>query len=446
MLKDKKEVIKHSSAIHIENKATLLQRRAWNVMLANAYDDLPTEDEYIVSVSDLNQVLGYDSRNDKHLKESLKALVACLVEWDVLDKDGSPEWGATALLGSVEIKKGVCTYGYSPALRKRLHSPKMYARINLSLQNKFDSKHALALYELCVDYLDMKRNCGETPWIEISRFRKLMGIAESMYTDFKRLNRDVIRKSVTEVNRVTDFNVTIEYKRQGRKVVAVKFIIHRILQIPEQNPAHAEPLVDTEGLPELVAELVKAGVHHNKAMKIWSQGFKNVTDKPKDVAFADYVREKIDLLQMETAKGRVEDKGAWLVAAIRDNYTHPTYQKRKRQNEIREQIAALESRKGRLKLEQGRREVQILEPLLADEAEIEKAFELCKQDSLFQERCGKYTDNPREGLEDDDFFAAGIRLAIKAEHIDKFTELDSYQQRIDKAESQIMQLKAQLRN
>ena len=47
-------------------------------------------------------------------------------------------------------------------------------------------------------------------------------------------------------------------------------------------------------------------------------------------------------------------------------------------------------------------------------------------------------------LENDDFFAAGIRLAIKAEHIDKFAEIDSYQQRIEKIESQIMQLKAKL--
>ena len=38
-MKDKTEVIKHSAAIQIQNNITLLQRRAWNVLLANAYDN-----------------------------------------------------------------------------------------------------------------------------------------------------------------------------------------------------------------------------------------------------------------------------------------------------------------------------------------------------------------------------------------------------------------------
>jgi hypothetical protein len=40
---DKTEVIKHSAAIQIQNSISLLQRRAWNILLANAYEELPTE-------------------------------------------------------------------------------------------------------------------------------------------------------------------------------------------------------------------------------------------------------------------------------------------------------------------------------------------------------------------------------------------------------------------
>jgi len=35
--KPRQEVIKHSAAIQIENNITLLQRRAWNVLLYHAY-------------------------------------------------------------------------------------------------------------------------------------------------------------------------------------------------------------------------------------------------------------------------------------------------------------------------------------------------------------------------------------------------------------------------
>jgi len=88
MMHDKKEVIKHSAAVHIQNNITLLQRRSWNVLLANAYDELPTEDEHHIAVKDLVRMLNFDSKNDDYLKESLEALVGCKVKWNVLDKDG----------------------------------------------------------------------------------------------------------------------------------------------------------------------------------------------------------------------------------------------------------------------------------------------------------------------------------------------------------------------
>ncbi len=54
----KKEVIKHSSAIHISNEVNLLQRRAWNIMLAQAYNDLPKGDTYSLTVRELCNALG----------------------------------------------------------------------------------------------------------------------------------------------------------------------------------------------------------------------------------------------------------------------------------------------------------------------------------------------------------------------------------------------------
>ena len=47
------EVIKASPAIQIQSKITHLQRRAWNVLLANAYNELPNTDIHRVSVVEL---------------------------------------------------------------------------------------------------------------------------------------------------------------------------------------------------------------------------------------------------------------------------------------------------------------------------------------------------------------------------------------------------------
>ena len=69
---EKTEVIKASGAIQIENSITLLQRRAWNLLLANAYDELPIREKHRIGVAELTQALGYSSRNDAHLKKLLK--------------------------------------------------------------------------------------------------------------------------------------------------------------------------------------------------------------------------------------------------------------------------------------------------------------------------------------------------------------------------------------
>jgi hypothetical protein len=67
----------------------------------------------------------------------------------------------------------------------------MYARLDLDLQKQFGSKYALALWELCTDYLGSGREYGETPFIPLETFRKLMGIADGMYPEFMRLNEKV---------------------------------------------------------------------------------------------------------------------------------------------------------------------------------------------------------------------------------------------------------------
>ena len=84
---EKNEVIKASPAIQIQSDISLLQRRAWNVLLANAYNELPNKDIYTVSMVELAAKLGFDSKNEQYLKETLGALVDCTVKWNLLNKN-----------------------------------------------------------------------------------------------------------------------------------------------------------------------------------------------------------------------------------------------------------------------------------------------------------------------------------------------------------------------
>ena len=103
LLENINEVIKASPAIQIQGKMTHLQRRAWNVLLANAYNELPNKDIHSVSIVELAAKLGFESKNEEYLKETLEALGACQVKWNLLNKDKKEKWGFANLLASARI-------------------------------------------------------------------------------------------------------------------------------------------------------------------------------------------------------------------------------------------------------------------------------------------------------------------------------------------------------
>ena len=352
-LLERSEFIKASPAIQIQSKITHLQRRVWNVLLANAYDELPNKDIHRVSVADLAKSLGFNSHNEDYLKETLKALVDCTVEWNVLGKDKEQEWGVASLLGSVRIKDGVCTYSFAAHLRYKLYNPRIYTKLNLRLQNRFTHRYALILWEVCFDYFDTARGQGETPFISLETFKDLMGIAMDDYPAFKTLNQRVIKPAIEEINALTNFFIEIEPKRIGRKIAELKFRISRLKEMPTVQPTQETFSFDIDDLPSIAIKLVQAGVSRKEALRIANQAWDSVDAAalPEDKEdFAVYVEEKIGLAQQATD---VKNAGGFIVKAIRENYQDPVFQKELQTRKAEERAAMLDALKAEMHEKKG---------------------------------------------------------------------------------------------
>ena len=322
------EVIKASPAIQIQSKISLLQRRAWNVLLANAYNELQTAEVHRVSVVELAAKLGYDSNDLDYLKETLEALGACQVKWNLLNKDDKEKWGFANLLASAEIENGICTYAFAPHLRWQLYNPRIYAKLNLRLQNRFKSQYALVLWEVCFDYFDTDRGQGETPFIPLETFRELMGIEASEYQTFKALNQFVIKPAVKEINNLTDYHVEIEQKRIGRRIGELKFRITKVKQLPVQESLFP----DIENLPPVAVELVQTGIDRKMALKIADQEWEFVTPEklPVPGSYADFLSYISEKVEMSVDAVGVKNHAGYIVEAIRENYQDPELQKQRR--------------------------------------------------------------------------------------------------------------------
>ena len=321
------EVIKASPAIQIQSKISLLQRRAWNVLLANAYNELPDKDIHSVSMIELAAKLGFGDGNQEYLKEVLKSIVDCMVEWNILDKDKKQEWGVAHLLAEVRIHDGVCFYQFPHTLRLKLHNPRVYAKLNLRLQNQFTSKYALVLWEVCFDYFDADRQQGETPFIALETYRELMGVEADEYTTFKSLNQWVIKPAIKEINDLTDYHVEVEQKRLSRKVSELKFRITKVKQLPVQESMFP----DIENLPVVAIELVQAEIDRNMAMKIaaaeWD--FVNPEKLPSPGSYVDFLGYVAEKIEMSVDAVSVKNRAGYIVEAIRENYQDAELQKRR---------------------------------------------------------------------------------------------------------------------
>lgn len=80
-----------------------------------------------------------------------------------------------------------------------------------------------------------------------------------MYDDFKRLSAFVVKKSCEEINAVSDIRVVPEYRREGRKVVAIRFAVE---ENPQQSLFGPNPLDDEELIAIRSSEAFQRLKHH----------------------------------------------------------------------------------------------------------------------------------------------------------------------------------------
>ncbi|MFV0359381.1 replication initiation protein [Tropicimonas sp.] len=295
----RESVKKNVAAIHISGKLTLLQRKLSNVLLLNAYDTLTRQATHYIDARTLCLMVGYNSNDIETLKTSLRGLAETIAEWDMLDESGRQEWGVSSLISYAKLKGGVCEYAYSPALAEKLHDPKVFALINLNIQRRFTSGHALALYENCYRFV----RTGSTGWWSLDLFRRLMGVdASAYYESFKHLNAKIVKPAVAEVNKTSNIILAPETRKRGRVVTDIRFLIRENPQLAILN------IDDGAGIRNgaVYARLRELGVGDRLARQWISEHGE------------EYVAGKLDYV---AGQGGVKSPLRYLTAALRDDYS-----------------------------------------------------------------------------------------------------------------------------
>jgi plasmid replication initiation protein len=299
------ELKKHVAVIHSNNKLTLLQRKIANALLFNAYKELQAKDEHTIHIAKLCELIGYDSNDHKSIKRALVNLLSTVLEWNLVDGerlDAEGVWNASSIIADASIDGAMCSYSYSNKMRKLLFRPNIYGRLDMQVQAKFQSGYGLALYENCNRFQDI----GQTPWFNLTKFRKLMGVEGDKYKIFRDFKTRVLDKAVKEVNKYSTLIISPQLRKQNRQVTSIQFLIKKSNVISINSPD------DSVLVGKVLTDMLKSRFGFSSIQVI------EIIEQYEE----KYIREKIDLVQSSSSfkKGKVKNLARYLLSALRDDY------------------------------------------------------------------------------------------------------------------------------
>lgn len=187
------------------------------------------------TLKDYCDIIGIDSSNGSAYR-NIKATITKLGKrlcW-FHDQAGN-EYMFRYIDDAILLKKGV----YSILIGKKLErvltniNGKEHSYTKFLLKNilPLSSKYSIALYtyfkSVAYGILDIE--------LTIEELKNILGIKKETYTDFKELNRKILKPALAEINKFTDLNIEVSYDRRvSTEITHLLFRIHEVYNQKEK--------------------------------------------------------------------------------------------------------------------------------------------------------------------------------------------------------------------
>ncbi len=197
---------------------TLADRRIYNQLIAHAWARIGEPIEHVIPKRDLR---GNHNANDR-IGESIERLMAAIVKVRVVVNSKSEIQRVQLLGGNTEQETpdGMIRYEFPAKLRKIIKESTIFARLQKEVMFALSSKYALTLYEMVQKRGNMTAKNFED--FTLAEFRELLGIPRGKLPMWGTLHQRAIAPAIREVSALSDYQVTIEPLKAGRKVTGVR--------------------------------------------------------------------------------------------------------------------------------------------------------------------------------------------------------------------------------
>lgn len=227
----RKRIQKHVDLVQVDSsQLSLVHRKAVNVLFhcyikkCEATNTEHYDDFIAVPMNLLKLLVNYSGKDDNIFFKEMEKMSQLSVRYVFKDDDDNTRTRKLTLFPTIDYvhETGMFLFNVNKNISPMIYDPKIYTKLYLGLSRIFRSKHSLSLWENCKIHLFS----GETPFYDIKTWKKLLGVSE-MYDEFKVFNQKIIKKSVDEINSISDISIEPIYKRENRAVVAIAFSVTR---------------------------------------------------------------------------------------------------------------------------------------------------------------------------------------------------------------------------
>ena len=128
-----------------------------------------------------------------------------------------------------------------------------FTQYDIEQISELSSAYAVRLYELLICW----RSTGKTPIIDLTEFRKRLGVLDTEYTRTDNLKMRVIELGLKQINEHTDITASYEQHKKGRTITGFSFKFKQKKKTGTETPKNSD-FSDSKQKPvEIPDEVVK---------------------------------------------------------------------------------------------------------------------------------------------------------------------------------------------
>lgn len=246
-------------------KLTAIERKLLNSILLSsgqqlsAYRALHGQDPsnthfYFALASELLDPIEVGKSNLKSaLRKHVLALRRAEIDWEAPDAKSGTIWSNLSMLSQAqfEIRNGslYVLWALPPEINKALSDSQGFPFTKLDLEkiSLLKSYTAVALYEICARYRNnyLKGGDGEcltssNPpewWVDaltniLPKLSKETG--QPIRREWRKVKNEVVKKAIEEINSVTDLDIELREKKEGKAIRLVQFVVRQKKPEPQQ--------------------------------------------------------------------------------------------------------------------------------------------------------------------------------------------------------------------